>query len=125
MNYHIQDNSVYVGGGHNVGNYETSTLDEETGTFCRLSVVGTNRDLTVTDGAGHEQKVITDDPALYNIMTRDYLFDDSDIQQSKLIETSSFAVIHHVKDALYHKKDQIKIYKEKVKRLQEQFSINE
>ena len=125
VNYHIQDNSVYVGGGHNVGNYETSTLDEETGTFCRLSVVGTNRDLTVTDGAGHEQKVITDDPALYNIMTRDYLFDDSDIQQSKLIETSSFAVIHHVKDALYHKKDQIKIYKEKVKRLQEQFSINE
>lgn len=125
VNYHIQDNSVYVGGGHNVGNYETSTLDGETGTFCRLSVVGTNTDLKVTDGAGNEQKVLTDDPALYNIMTRDYLFDDSDIQQSKLIETSSFAVVHRVKDALYHEKDQIKKYKEKVKRLQEQFSINE
>ena len=125
VNYHIQDNSVYVGGGHNVGNYETSTLDVETGTFCRLSVVGTNSDLTVTDGAGKEQKVLTENPALYNIMTRDYLFDDSDIQQSKLIETSSFAVIHHVKNALYHHENQVEGYKEKVKRLQEQFSINE
>ena len=125
VNYHIQDNSVYVGGGHNVGNYETSTLDVETGTFCRLSVVGTNSDLTVTDGSGNAQKVLTENPALYNIMTRDYLFDDSDIQQSKLIETSSFAVIHHVKDALYHHENQVEGYKEKVKRLQEEFSINE
>ena len=125
VNYHIQDNSVYVGGGHNVGNYETSTLDEETGTFCRLSVVGTNSDITVTDGAGNVQKVLTEDPKLYNIMTRDYLFDASDLQQSKLIETSSFAVIHHVKDALYHHKDQVVGYKEKVERLNQQFSINE
>ena len=125
VNYHIQDNSVYVGGGHNVGNYETSTLDVETGTFCRLSVVGTNSDLTVTDGSSNAQKVLTENPALYNIMTRDYLFDDSDIQQSKLIETSSFAVIHHVKDALYHHENQVEGYKEKVKRLQEEFSINE
>ena len=125
VNYHIQDNSVYVGGGYNKGNYETSTLDVETGTFCRLSVVGTNSDLTVTDGSGNAQKVLTENPALYNIMTRDYLFDDSDIQQSKLIETSSFAVIHHVKNALYHHKNQVEGYKEKVKRLQEEFSINE
>ena len=125
VNYHIQDNSVYVGGGYNIGNYETSTLDEETGTFCRLSVVGTNSDLTVTDGAGNEQKVLTEDPKLYNIMTRDYLFDASDLQQSKLIETSSFAVIHHVKDALYHHKDQVVGYKEKVERLKQQFSIIE
>ena len=125
VNYHIQDNSVYVGGGYNKGNYETSTLDTETGTFCRLSVVGTNSDLIVTDGSGNEQKVLTENPALYNIMTRDYLFDDSDIQQSKLIETSSFAVIHHVKNALYHHENQVEGYKEKVKRLEEQFSINE
>ena len=125
VNYHIQDNSVYVGGGYNVGNYETSTLDEETGTFCRLSVVGTNSDLTVTDGAGNVQRVLTEDPKLYNIMTRDYLFDASDLQQSKLIETSSFAVIHHVKDALYHHKDQVVGYKEKVERLKQQFSIIE
>lgn len=125
VNYHIQDNSVYVGGGHNVGNYETSTLDEETGTFCRLSVVGSNDGITLTDGAGNEQAVDTSDPALYNIMTRDYLFDNSDLQASRLIETSSFAVIHHIPNALYHEKGQIEKYKEKVKRLQQQFSTNE
>ncbi len=125
VNYHIQDNSVYVGGGNNVGNYETSTLDAETGTFCRLSVKGSNSGISIVDGAGNSHSVDTSDPALYNIMTRDYLFDNSDLQASTQIETSSFAVIHRIKNALYHEKDQIKKYVEKVKRLQQQFSTNE
>lgn len=125
VNYHIQDNSVYVGGGNNVGNYETSTLDAETGTFCRLSVKGSNSGISIVDGAGNAHSVDTSDPTLYNIMTRDYLFDDSDLQASTQIETSSFAVIHRITNALYHEKDQIKKYVEKVKRLQQQFSTNE
>ena len=125
VNYHIQDNSVYVGGGNNVGNFETSTLDAETGTFCRLSVKGSNSGISIVDGAGNTHSVDTSDPALYNIMTRDYLFDNSDLQASTQIETSSFAVIHRIKNALYHEKDQIKKYVEKVKRLQQQFSTNE
>lgn len=125
VNYHIQDNSVYVGGGNNIGNYETSTLDHKTGTFCRLNVVGSNDGIRITDGAGNSQSVDTSDPALYNIMTRDYLFDASDVMESKLIETSSFAVIHRIPNALYHEKDQIKNYIEKVKNLQEQVSANE
>ena len=58
-------------------------------------------------------------------MTRDYLFNKSDIKASEMIETSSFAVIHSVDNVLYHEKDQIKKYQEKVKRLQEQFTANE
>lgn len=125
VNYHIQDNSVYVGGGKNVGNYETSTLDESTGTFCRLNVTGSNTGISIEDGAGNTLSVDTSDPALYNIMTRDYLFDNSDVMQSKLIETSSFAVIHRIPSALYHKKGQIEDYIKKVKRVQEHFSSNE
>jgi hypothetical protein len=125
VNYHIQDNSVYVGGGKNVGNYETSTLDESTGTFCRLNVAGSNTGISIEDGAGNTLSVDTSDPALYNIMTRDYLFDNSDLMQSKLIETSSFAVIHRIPSALYHKKGQIEDYIKKVKRVQEHFSSNE
>lgn len=125
VNYHIQDNSVYIGGGYNEGHYETSTLDDETGTFCRLSVVGTNKDIKVTDGIGNTQYVLTDDPKLYNIMTRDYLFNESDIKDSEMIETSSYAVIHRVDNVLYHSKDQIKKYEEKVKRLKELFTANE
>ena len=125
VNYHIQDNSVYVGGGNNVGNFETSTMDHSTGTFCRLSVAGSNTGISIVDGAGNELSVDTSDPALYNIMTRDYLFDKSDIQQAKQIETSSFAVIHRIPSALYHKQGQIEDYIEKVKRVQAQFSSNE
>ena len=125
VNYHIQDNSVYVGGGHTNGNFETSTLDEATGTFCRIKVAGSNSDISLEDGAGNKQKVDTSDPALYNIMTRDYLFDNKDLQKSTLIETSSYAVVHRVPNVMFHKKDQIKGYIEKVKRLQEQFSSNE
>ncbi|MBR4996443.1 MAG: hypothetical protein IKY84_01020 [Bacteroidaceae bacterium] len=125
VNYHIQDNSVYIGGGNNVGNFETSTLDEITGTFCRLSVAGSNTEISIEDGAGNTLLVDTSDPALYNIMTRDYLFDNKDIQQSKQIETSSFAVIHRIPNVLYHKKNQIEGYIEKVKRIQEHFSSNE
>ena len=125
VNYHIQDNSVYVGGGHTTGNFETSTLDETTGTFCRIKVIGSNNDISLQDGAGNTQKVDTSDPALYNIMTRDYLFDNKDLQKSTLIETSSYAVVHRVPNVMFHKKEQIKGYIEKVKRLQEQFSSNE
>lgn len=125
VNYHIQDNSVYVGGGNTVGNFETSTLDETTGTFCRLEVEGSNDGITIVDGAGNTQTVDTSDPALYNIMTRDYLFDDPDIMKSKQIETSSFAVIHRIPNVLYHKQNQIEDYIKKVERLKQQYSSNE
>lgn len=125
VNYHIQDNSVYVGGGNMVGNFETSTLDESTGTFCRLSVTGSNTGITIEDGAGNTQAVDTSAPTLYNIMTRDYLFDNKDLKSSKQIETSSFAVVHRIPQALYHKKGQIEDYIKKVERLQQQFSSNE
>lgn len=125
VNYHIQDNSVYIGGGNTVGNFETSTLDETTGTFCRLEVEGSNDGITIVDGAGNTQTVDTSDPALYNIMTRDYLFDDPDIMKSKQIETSSFAVIHRIPNVLYHKQNQIEDYIKKVERLKQQYSSNE
>jgi len=125
VNYHIQDNSVYVGGGNTVGNFETSTLDAATGTFCRLGVTGSNTGIIVEDGAGNTQSVDTSDPALYNIMTRDYLFDNKDLMSSNQIETSSFAVVHRIPNALYHKKGQIEEYIKTVERLQQQFSSNE
>ena len=116
---------IYVGGGNTEGNFETSTLDETTGTFCRLNVEGSNDGISIVDGVGNAQSVDTSDPALYNIMTRDYLFDNKDIQSSKQIETSSFAVIHRVPNVLYHKKNQIEDYIKKVERLKKQFSSNE
>ena len=58
-------------------------------------------------------------------MTRDYLFDNKDLMSSNQIETSSFAVVHRIPNALYHKKGQIEEYIKTVERLQQQFSSNE
>lgn len=103
VQYHIQDNSVYIGGGSKSGSFETSTMNAETLAFYRLGVTCDNRAITVTDAHGTTHHVLTDDPTLYNIMTRDYLFNTSDIRSATQIETSSFAVIHQIDGVLRYK----------------------
>jgi hypothetical protein len=89
----------------------------------------------VVDGAGrsHSVKVIPENEGVsYNIMTRDYLFNDGDtggkvdendlnISKSKCIETSSFAVIHAIDDVLLYDSAQLEAYKTRVAQLQEKF----
>ena len=102
VQYHIQDNSVYIGGGAKSGSFETSTMNAETLAFYRLNVRCDNASITVTDAMGNVRHVVTSDPNLYNIMTRDYLFNTSDIRTSTQIETSSFAVVHQIDGVLYY-----------------------
>ena len=78
-------------------------MNAETLAFYRLSVTCDNRAITVTDAHGTTHHVLTDDPTLYNIMTRDYLFNTSDIRSATQIETSSFAVIHQIDGVLRYK----------------------
>lgn len=100
VQYHIQDNSVYIGGGAKNGSFETSTMNEETLAFYRLNVQCDNRNITITDVMGNVRHVVTRDPSLYNIMTRDYLFNTSDVKSATQIETSSFAVVHLIDGVL-------------------------
>ena len=103
VQYHIQDNSVYIGGGAKIGSFETSTMNAETLAFYRLGVRCDNEHITVTDARGNVRHVVTTDPNLYNIMTRDYLFNTKDIRTATQIETSSFAVVHQIDGVLYYK----------------------
>lgn len=103
VQYHIQDNSVYIGGGAKSGSFETSTMNAETLAFYRLGVRCDNEHITVTDARGNVRHVVTTDPNLYNIMTRDYLFNTKDIRTATQIETSSFAVVHQIDGVLYYK----------------------
>lgn len=108
VNYHIQDNSVYIGGGNVSGNYETVALDPVTNTFYRLEVTADNDNMTVKDAMGNVRTIVKED-GKYNIMARDYLFGPKpdkgrlDLEDATHIETSSFAVIHKISDALYFK----------------------
>ncbi len=103
VQYHIQDNSVYIGGGAKSGSFETSTMNSETLAFYRLGVRCDNESITITDAMGNVRHVVTSDPHLYNIMTRDYLFNTKDIRTATQIETSSFAVVHQIDGVLYYK----------------------
>ena len=134
--YHIHDNSVYVGGG-NVDNqeFQTGTMNKDAGVFRRLTVSADNSSLTILDGAGRSHSVNVDaenEGVCYNLMTRDYLFNDGDsqgkvdasdlkIDNSKCIETSSFAVIHAINDVLYYE-GQLESYKRRIEHLQNRFN---
>ena len=100
VQYHIQDNSVYIGGGAKSGSFETSTMNAETLAFYRLGVRCDNEHITITDAMGNVRHVVTEDPNLYNIMTRDYLFNTKDVRTATQIETSSFAVVHLIDGVL-------------------------
>lgn len=107
VQYHIQDNSVYVGGGVRTGSYETAAMKVMVEAekiiplyFYRLNVQADNNQIVVTDAIGQKHYVQTADPALYNILARDYLFNSKDVSSSTQIETSSFAVIHAINGVL-------------------------
>lgn len=134
--YHIHDNSVYIGGTE-VKNteYQTGTMNMDERVFRRVRVSADNSSLTVVDGAerSHSVNVETENEGVYyNIMTRDYLFNDGDtggnvseddlnITKSKCIETSSFAVIHAIDDVLLYDSAQLESYKSRVEALQKKF----
>ena len=121
--YHIHDNSVYVNGDNVVGRkFQTGTLDMTTNTFRRVTVDAGNGSIAIVDGAeqSHRVSVVPEkEGELYNIMTRDYLFDNEDIQASTLIETSSFAVIHALEEdkVLLYDKGQLEGYKQKLENM--------
>ena len=129
--YHIHDNSVYIGGEHVEGReYQTGTLDEKN-VFRRLVVSADNTSLAVKDNAGIEHHVIVagrQEGVQYNVMTRDYLFNNGDtdlkndklITDCKLIETSSFSVIHGIDGVLLYDKDQLRKYQEKLEDKQQE-----
>lgn len=134
--YHIHDNSVYIGGEVIIdAEYQTGTMNMDERVFRRVRVSADPSSLTVVDGAGrsHSVEVMPGNEGVsYNIMTRDYLFNDGDtggkvdendlnISKSKCIETSSFAVIHAIDDVLLYDSAQLEAYKTRVAQLQEKF----
>ena len=120
VNYHIQDNSVYIGADFNAGiddrtglpaekaEYETAFMNSNQ-QFVKLTVKGGNH-IYVTDRKGNTRQVQeikspTDKP-YYNIMCREYEIKPTSGTLSETsyelfsIETSSYAVIHLIDEPL-------------------------
>lgn len=105
VNYHIQDNAVYVDGEpHNNDVFESACLDTLTNRFSKLKVNYTpGGQITVTDNMGHTRTVAAD---CNNILTRQYYFANNQGGPSSSMKgvatgcsqiyTSAFAVIHQI-----------------------------
>jgi uncharacterized surface protein with fasciclin (FAS1) repeats len=109
LKYHFQDNSLYIDGATS-GNviYETAafTLSGRKA-YYKLTTRKTADGIRLTTGANTSVNVVKDN-GLYNIMARDYWFNSTDIQNARLIETSSWAVIHQIDDVLVYDDDILK-----------------
>lgn len=98
VNYHIQDNSVYVDGANHANDvFESACLDTTTNRFVKLYVnYSLGGSLKVTDNCGNVRTV---DPNCCNVLTRQFYFDKSTLKgdaAASQIYSSSFAVIHQI-----------------------------
>ena len=99
VKYHFQDNSIFADTpALSETQYESSTLNVETGVYCKLAVSSQgNGTLSVKDLAGHTRNITSKK----NIITRDYVLNASSNPQT--ISGSSFAVVHGIDGVLDHK----------------------
>ena len=88
VRYHIQDNSIFLGGADSTGVYETAAVDTTLNRFRRLNVSNYKRVMKVTDVLGNTASVYDDSNS--NVMTRQYYFNTD----NKTIYGTSSAVIH-------------------------------
>ena len=107
LRYHFQDNAVYVDGASKTAKYETAVLNSATGRYYTINTTRSGNDLTLTTASGGIAHVINTDKSLYNIMARDYKFNNADPKKATQIETSSFAVIHQIDNVLYFQQNQL------------------
>jgi hypothetical protein len=109
LRYHIQDNSVYIGGGKiNGTQYETSKLNPATQRFFKITVNSDNSSMSVEDNVGDVRKVLTDG-GHYNKMCREYQYDTTDKESAynSPLYTSSYAVVHLIDGPLFYDKSQM------------------
>lgn len=100
LKYHFMDNSVTISG-KSIGNltYETAAR-QDNGKFYKLVVAGSGSNLDVTSELSGVKASVVKTEGLYNLLTRDYIVDNSDYTKATKIVSSSRAVIHLINKAL-------------------------
>lgn len=102
VKYHIQDNSVYYGAEFKIdtihstsreANYETAYMNELS-QFEKLAVSSNSQGISIRDAEGNTRHVMINKPGYYNIMCREYEYNDKSSPSE--LETSSYAVIHMI-----------------------------
>lgn len=107
MKYHIQDNSVFIGGeeSHSV-KYETSTLNPNTKRFYPVTVSNDDHSLSVKGLVGPERHVVTSSPVV-NLVGREYWLQNAAKLNSNSLYNASDVVVHQIDGPLFYLNDQM------------------
>ena len=101
LRYHIQDNSLVIGGGTAEDTYETALIDAKTHRFYQVNSKLDANGLTVRDNVGNVVNVVTSG-GLYNLMAREYQFNAKNHTDATEIVTTSSVIIHQVDKPLMY-----------------------
>ena len=95
LRYHIQDNSLMIGGGTAEDDFETALIDAKTHRFYHVHSQLDGNSLTIRDNAGNVANVMTS-TGLYNLMAREYQFNANTNENANQIQTTSSVIIHQI-----------------------------
>ena len=111
VRYHIQDNSVFIGGQPTQldehgrpPRYETAKLNPENKRFYSLQVTANDNDLSVVDQLGNTRHVLKG-AGQYNNICREYWFSGTRVENKQIYSTSD-AVVHLIDGALFFDRNQ-------------------
>ena len=119
LKYHIQDNSLVIGAGNDDDEHETALIDAKTQRFYQLHTWLKDNELVIRDNATYEwaiasgkmgsdeynsrlAKVLTS-TGIYNLMAREYQYNNVSSNDATQIQTTSSAIIHLIDKPLLYK----------------------
>ena len=117
LKYHIQDNSVFLGGVPVKGvKYETSTLNPLNKRFFSVTVTADDEQLTIVDQLNNRRSVITKGDN-YNITGREYWIQNAQNANNTQLYNASDVVVHQIDGPLYYEKAQLTNWEDEVMKL--------
>ena len=113
VKYHIQDNSVFIGGEPVTEvKYETSTLNPKNNRFYFVTVTADDNSLTIEDQLHNTHAVVKGDN--YNLIGREYWIQNSSNVNTTQLYNASDVVIHQIDGALFYEEAQKTKWKDEV-----------
>lgn len=102
LRYHIQDNALFIGAAPEEGIFETALIDPETERFYRIDATSTGDEITLVSNAGDTCQVLKQE-GLYNLMAREYQYNNTSAVDATQLMTTSSAVIHLIDKPLLYR----------------------
>ena len=116
LKYHIQDNSVFIGGEPTAGvKYETSTLNPLNNRFFSVTVNADNEKLEVIDQLNNHRHVVKGQN--YNLIGREYWIQNAQNVNNTQLYNASDLVVHQIDGPLFYQEAQLTKWQKEVEAL--------